>query len=101
MYNEIQISMRTWRSWMSAASQGAFVDIPKISHSDSSMYHKKQTPAFLCKSLLIADRVFGQAVCFQHARLVCTPTDENRAPIDVAVKSVPLPVDLAAFVSEL
>ena len=52
MYNEIQISMRTWRSWMSAASQGAFVDIPKISHSDSSMYHKKQTPAFLCKSLL-------------------------------------------------
>lgn len=44
MYNEIQISMRTWRSWMSAASQGAFVDIPKISRSDSSMYHKKTDP---------------------------------------------------------
>ena len=45
---------------------------------------------------LIADSVFGQAVCFQHARLVGTPADENRAPIDVAVKSVPAPVDLAA-----
>ena len=28
--------MRTWRSPMSAASQGAFVVIPEISHSDIS-----------------------------------------------------------------
>ena len=32
--------MRTWRSPMSAASQGAFVVIPEISHSDIS-YIKK------------------------------------------------------------
>ena len=31
-----EISMRTWRSPMSAASQGAFVMIPEISHSDIS-----------------------------------------------------------------
>ena len=31
-----EISMRTWRSPMSAASQGAFVVIPEISHSDIS-----------------------------------------------------------------
>ena len=36
MHNEIQISMRTWRSPMSATSQGAFVVIPEISHSDIS-----------------------------------------------------------------
>ena len=35
-----EISMRTWRSPMSAASQGAFVVIPEISHSDIS-YIKK------------------------------------------------------------
>ena len=31
-----EISMRTWRSPMSAASQGAFVVIPEIPHSDIS-----------------------------------------------------------------
>ena len=31
-----EISMRTWRSPMSAASQGAFVDIPEISLCDIS-----------------------------------------------------------------
>ena len=31
-----EISMRTWRSPMNAASQGAFVVIPEISHSDIS-----------------------------------------------------------------
>ena len=36
MHNEIQISMRIWRSPMSATSQGAFVVIPEISHSDIS-----------------------------------------------------------------
>ena len=35
-HNEIQISMRTWRSFSSAAAQGAFVVIPEISHSDIS-----------------------------------------------------------------
>ena len=33
--------MRTWRSPMSAASQGAFVVIPEISHSDISYIKKK------------------------------------------------------------
>ena len=33
--------MRTWRSPMSAASQGAFVVIPEISHSDISYNNKK------------------------------------------------------------
>ncbi len=33
--------MRTWRSPMSAASQGAFVVIPEISHSDISYITKK------------------------------------------------------------
>ena len=37
-----EISMRTWRSPMSAASQGAFVVIPEISHSDISYIIKKQ-----------------------------------------------------------
>ena len=36
-----EISMRTWRSPMSAASQGAFVVIPEISHSDISYITKK------------------------------------------------------------
>ncbi len=36
-----EISMRTWRSPMSAASQGAFVVIPEISHSDISYIKKK------------------------------------------------------------
>ena len=36
-----EISMRTWRSPMSAASQGAFVVIPEISHSDISYIIKK------------------------------------------------------------
>mgnify|MGYP006875261437 CR=1 FL=1 len=36
VHNEIQISMHTCRSRMSAASQGAFVVIPEISHSDIS-----------------------------------------------------------------
>ena len=36
MHNEIQISMHTWRSPMSATSQGAFVVIPEISHGDIS-----------------------------------------------------------------
>ena len=40
MYNEIQISMRTWRSPMSAASQGAFVVIPEISLCDISYITK-------------------------------------------------------------
>ena len=31
-----EISMRTWRSFLSAAAQGAFVLIPEISHSDIS-----------------------------------------------------------------
>ena len=35
-----EISMRTWRSPMSAASQGAFVVIPEISHSDISMHNQ-------------------------------------------------------------
>ena len=35
-----EISMRTWRSPMSAASQGAFVMIPEISHSDISMHNQ-------------------------------------------------------------
>ena len=33
--------MRTWRSPMSAAPQGAFVVIPEISHSDISYNNKK------------------------------------------------------------
>ena len=36
-----EISMRTWRSPMSAASQGAFVVIPEISLSDISYIIKK------------------------------------------------------------
>ena len=36
-----EISTRTWCSLMSAASQGAFVLIPEISHSDISMHNKK------------------------------------------------------------
>ncbi len=34
--------MRTWRSPMSAAPQGAFVVIPEISHSDISYIIKKE-----------------------------------------------------------
>ena len=34
--------MRRWRSPMSAASQGAFVVIPEIPHSDISYISKKQ-----------------------------------------------------------
>ena len=45
MHNEIQISMRTWRSPMSAASQGAFVVIPEISHSDIFYIIKKERDA--------------------------------------------------------
>ena len=41
MYNEIQISMRTWRSSMSATSQGAFVVIPEISLCDISYIIRK------------------------------------------------------------
>ena len=37
--------MRTWRSPMSAASQGAFVVIPEISHSDISYIIKKERDA--------------------------------------------------------
>ena len=37
-----EISMRTWRSPMSAASKGAFVVIPEISHSDISYIIKKE-----------------------------------------------------------
>jgi len=40
-----EISMRTWRSPMSAASQGAFVVIPEISHSDISYIMKKSAQA--------------------------------------------------------
>ena len=36
-----EISMRTWRSPMSAAPQGAFVVIPEISHSDISYIIKQ------------------------------------------------------------
>ena len=36
-----EISMRIWRSPMSAASQGAFVVIPEISHGDISYIIKK------------------------------------------------------------
>ena len=36
-----EISMRTWRSPMSAASQGAFVVIPEISLCDISYITKK------------------------------------------------------------
>ena len=39
-----EISMRTWRSPMSAASQGAFVDIPEISLRDISYIIKKFYP---------------------------------------------------------
>ena len=35
-----EISMRAWRSPMSAASQGAFVDIPEISLCDISCIKK-------------------------------------------------------------
>ena len=42
-----EISMRTWRSPMSAASQGAFVVIPEISHSDISYIIKKSKWRFL------------------------------------------------------
>ena len=39
-----EISMRAWRTLMRAASQGAFVVIPEISHSD--IFHIiKKTPA--------------------------------------------------------
>ena len=41
MHNEIQISMRIWRSPMSATSQGAFVVIPEISLCDISMHNKR------------------------------------------------------------
>ena len=37
-----EITMRTWRSPMSAASQGAFVVIPEISLCDISYIIKKQ-----------------------------------------------------------
>ena len=40
-----KISMRTWRSQMSAALQGAFVVIPEISRSDISYIKKATTPA--------------------------------------------------------
>ena len=36
-----EISMHTWRSPMSAASQGTFVVIPEISHGDISYVIKK------------------------------------------------------------
>ena len=39
-HNEIQISMRTWRSFLRAASQVAFVVIPEISLRDISCIHK-------------------------------------------------------------
>ncbi len=56
-----EISMRTWRSPMSATSQGAFVVIPEISHSDISMHNKKSVPLslmecgtdFLCVTLCL------------------------------------------------
>ena len=40
-----EISMRTWRSPMSAASQGAFVVIPEISLCDISYITKKRADA--------------------------------------------------------
>ena len=40
-----EISMRTWRSPMSVTSQGAFVLIPEISHSDNSCIITKRLQA--------------------------------------------------------
>ena len=56
-----EISMRTWRSPMSAASQGAFVVIPEISHSDISYIIKKSKwrfCVFFTKSSQNGVRVF-------------------------------------------
>ena len=47
-----KISMRTWRSPMSATSQGAFVVIPEISHSDISGISTKAP----CEAALIGER---------------------------------------------
>ena len=47
-----EISMRIWRSSMSAASQGAFVVIPEISHSDISGITTKAP----CEVALIDER---------------------------------------------
>ena len=44
--------MRTWRSPMSAASQGAFVVIPEISHSDISGITTKAP----CEAALMGER---------------------------------------------
>lgn len=40
-----EISMHTWRSPMSAVSQGAFAVIPEISHSDIFYIIKKERDA--------------------------------------------------------
>ena len=48
-HNEIQISMCTWRSQMSAAPQATFVVIPEISHSDISYILKKSCTHKACR----------------------------------------------------
>ena len=51
MHNEIQISMRIWRSPMSATSQGAFVVIPEISPSNISHIIKISVGVFVGNTL--------------------------------------------------
>lgn len=80
MYNEMQISMRTWRSWMSAASQGAFVDIPKIAIVPCII--KKQTPAFLCKSLLGCLNVYLPFAQNQRSYFATTSSAFPHAPYE-------------------
>ena len=53
-YNEIQIFMRTCRSFMSDAPQAAFVVIPEISHSDISQMIKKRRAAFFLYGFRVA-----------------------------------------------
>ena len=44
-----EISMRTWRSPMSATSQAAFVVIPEMSRSNiSGIINKGRNPLFYC-----------------------------------------------------
>ena len=45
-----EISMRAWRSFMSAAPYGAFVVIPEISPSDISYRIKRKNPRQITRS---------------------------------------------------
>ena len=81
-----EIYMRTWRSPMSAASQGAFVVIPEISRSDISQIietGKLQVKGFTAACFFV--RSVGHSYRLlpttapSHKRTRCSPTPENIA----------------------